>query len=396
MTGDRRAADVLVYGATGRLGRMVSAELGRRGVRFGVAGRDRAALDAIARRTGAASCRWSSGLEEPDLRRIVEGCHVLVNCAPSTVGELLLRAALDAGVHYTDAAGQQWFIQEAFERYGLTARERGVAVVPACGFDYAIGDCVSRLVAEGQGPLATVRIAYALSGPDVRRNSLTAATHADRRPELVYRSGRWVVAPLLRVSRLRFDFPDLGHRVVTRYGSGEPVTVPRHTEASDVSSFITVSALCPHPALEWAFPYVRPLAALAVRTPLRSLVGSFVGRFPGSRGPRDDVDAAVADPEVPFWIVAEGWRCRSGRRRIGPPDRRGIVWGRHSHALTATLLGASAERLAAGELARVGVLSPAMAFEPSQVLDELAVHGVRWRIEPAPDGSGSSDGPHAS
>src|SRR5687767_6836888 len=100
-----------VYGAAGATGRMVTSELDRAGVDYVGGGRD----------------------DPPE--KLLTGCAVVINCAPAVAtGEPLIRAALDAGVHYVDAAGEQPFIRTVFERYGEDAAGRGVALVPALGF----------------------------------------------------------------------------------------------------------------------------------------------------------------------------------------------------------------------------------------------------------------------
>ena len=66
----------------------------------------------------AASDRRRVDHDAAALERALDGCQVLVNCAPAeAVGQRLVRAALDAGIHYVDAAGEQHHIRSIFERY---------------------------------------------------------------------------------------------------------------------------------------------------------------------------------------------------------------------------------------------------------------------------------------
>ena len=99
--------------------------------------------------------RVASVDDGPSLRALVDGADVLINCAgPFTyAGEPVVRAAIDAGVHYVDSTGEQSFMRMVFDRYGPDAERRGLALVPACGFDYVPGDCIARLVARGHEPL---------------------------------------------------------------------------------------------------------------------------------------------------------------------------------------------------------------------------------------------------
>ncbi len=365
----RETGVIGVYAATGRLGQVVAREIAGRGAPLVLAGRDQGRLRALAAQLPRALARPAPADEPAALRAAAEGCDVLVNCAPPlrSLSEAVARAAVDAGADYLDAAGEQGAIRALFERLDGPARERGVAVVPACGFDYALGDCLARVAAGGLEPVDRITVAYALDSTDTRRGSLRGAVESDHAGELVYRARRWRPAPAAGVSRATFDFPGTGRRTVTRYGSGEILTVPRHTDVDTVESFITVEALAPHPLLAPALPYLRPLAAMALRTPLRrplrAAVRSLQRRHGGPAG-------AAADPGSAFTVAAV---ARSGGAR-GCAYARGV----HTQRLTAVILAEAAGRLAGGGPRRAGVLSAAAAFDPGGFLDALAAEGVEW------------------
>src|SRR5262249_2332484 len=147
-------------------------------------------------------------------------------------GRAVIDAALAAGVHYVDASGEQAFLREVFESCDLEARRRRVAIVPAMGFDYAVGDCLSRLTARNQGALDELIVAYVIEGSEVAGNSLESALSAEapsgrpRGHEVVYRKGAWHRVPF-EIDSASFVFPDpIGKRQMSRYGSGEVITVP--------------------------------------------------------------------------------------------------------------------------------------------------------------------------
>ena len=62
------------------------------------------------------------------------------------------RAAVETSTHYLDTTGEQPYMKMAFERYGPGAADAEVAVIPAMGFDYAVGDCIARLASSGHEP----------------------------------------------------------------------------------------------------------------------------------------------------------------------------------------------------------------------------------------------------
>jgi short subunit dehydrogenase-like uncharacterized protein len=361
-----------VYGATGMLGRLVTARFDRAGAPTTVIGRSQAAVDRLApaatlHRTAVAAIDDPAALEQA-----IDGCQVLVNCAPAApCGERLVRAALDAGIHYVDAAGEQQHIRTLFERYDDEATQCDAAVVPALGFDYAIGDCLAHLAAQSHQPARDVVIAYAIEGSKANGNDAQAAATAAK--EVVYRDGRWRTVPF-ELDRAWFTFPDpVGPRQMSRYGSGEVITVPHHVKTQAVSTLITSTALCPYPALLPVFPFVRPIVGLVRRTPARAVLAAVAGVLGRSKSRDADTTAEGAAPsrdDRRFMIAAEV-------HSLAGSTGRAVAVGGNFLDVTAAILAQGALWLAEGSVV-AGVHSAATAFEPHALLDALAADGVTW------------------
>jgi short subunit dehydrogenase-like uncharacterized protein len=369
---------IAVYGATGMLGRLVTARFDRAGAATTLIGRSETALSGlptsgVPRQTAVASIDDAAALE-----RALEGCQVLVNCAPAeAVGERLVRAALDAGIHYVDAAGEQHHIRNIFENYDEEATQCDVAVVPALGFDYAIGDCLAHLAAQSHQPASDVVIAYAVDGSEVSSNSLHAAATTTTGREVVYRDGRWRTVPF-ELDRAWFEFPNpIGRRRMSRYGSGEVITVPHHVKTQSVSTLITSTSLCPYPLLLPVFPVIRPVVGLMRRTPARAIFNLVAATLGGSRKP------AVAANDVPTMVNAappsddRRFMVAAEVHAVSGSTGRAVAIGGNFHEVTAAILTQGALWLAAGSVV-AGVHSPATAFEPHALLDSLAADGVVW------------------
>jgi short subunit dehydrogenase-like uncharacterized protein len=238
------------------------------------------------------------------------------------------------------------------------------------GFDYALGDCIARTAARRHEPLSELRLAYGITGAGVGPNSVRHAADTPHTGEVVYRDGRWRRAPL-GVQRWRFTFPDpIGPQRMTRYGSGEIVTVPRHTKTAAVSCWIAVRSLSPHPALDPFFPYLRPIVSVALRSPLRRLVQLATRRVP--------VPDAFHDPsqqQDSRFAVAAIARGQDGA--VG----RAMVSGSDFHRVTAATLAYGARMMADHRFSRSGALAPAAAFDAEALLDALGSVGVTWRRE---------------
>jgi short subunit dehydrogenase-like uncharacterized protein len=352
---------IVLYGATGYTGRQVARELARRGLDHVLSGRDPAKL---ARLEGAPT-RAAALDDDRTLRELLEPADVVINCAgPFTLaGDALIRAAVATRTHYADSTGEQPFIKMAFDRHARTAERAGVALVPALGFDYAPGDCIARLAADGLEPLEEVVIAYAVDDFGMSRGTLKSALEMMKGGDVVYADERWRPAPG-GIFRATFDFPEpIGPQPMSRFASGEVITVPHHTRTRNVTALMATRMIAPGP-LATVVPYVMPGLALTLRTPLRGLLGRAASLLP--EGPSEEKQRTAR-----FTVVAQA-RSASGA------TRQGVVRGSDVYGLTAATLAHGAALMSAPGFDRSGALGPAAAFDPAAFLDHLRDHGLSW------------------
>jgi len=166
MCGDRDF-DVIVFGATGFVGRLVAGYLAHHapgGLRIGLAGRSEAGLRAVRAQLPEAASGWSLVLAEStdarSLARLANAARVVV----STVGPYrrhglaLVEACAAAGTHYADLAGELLFMRESIDRYDAVAARTGARIVHCCGVDSVPSDLGVLLLhqaaaADGAGDL---------------------------------------------------------------------------------------------------------------------------------------------------------------------------------------------------------------------------------------------------
>ena len=395
---------IVIYGATGNLGQRVAFELIALGAKVRLGGRDtqklRAASADLARRTGWQGHWQAATLDDAaGLRTLLKGCRVIVNAGPTADGgHQLIETAIDTGTHYIDAAGSQPYIHHVFEHYGPAAERRGAALVPAFGFDYALGDCLVYIVARSDlttsdhptsppiawrpdtgatlrdmRPARQVVIGYAIEGSDVSANSLQFAAETRGGGELFYESGAWTPARL-GIYRRTVDFPaPFGRQPMARYAAGEIVTVPRHTPTQAVTTLITARSLVPHPALIPIFPYLRPLVALARRTPARHLLRLALD-LRSALAPATPDAPGSALPQPPRFAIVVEVDGHDGARRYG------VVQGGDFHQVTVATLALGARALAAPTFNGRGALPPAAAVQPEQLLTDLRKYEVAWHL----------------
>ncbi len=360
---------IAVYGATGYTGRLVAAELQRRGADYVLAGRSASKLGALAAELGEDVRTVPVSLDDPaGLRSLLEPCAAVIACAgPFTLhGEPVLAAAVDTGTHYLDTTGEQPYIRMTFDRYGQPAERAGSIVVSAMGFDYVPGDMIASLTAEGLEPLDEIVLAYNVRGFGATHGTMLSALEMMRGGDVEYRDGQWRAASQ-RADRGTWEFPPpVGRKRMVRYPAGEQITVPRHVDTRNVTTIVSATTLIPNRRVASAAPVVMPAFQLAMRTPVRRVLGSLVSRLP--EGP-DEVERKASR----FVVVCE---ARSGSRRS-----RGTIMGPDVYGLTAFTTVEGALRAAAPGYDRSGALAPAQAFDPRDYLDALARFGVSYELE---------------
>jgi short subunit dehydrogenase-like uncharacterized protein len=361
---------VAVYGATGYTGKLVAAELHRRGAEFVLAGRNAQKLEVVAEDVGGAPFEAVDIADEAGLRALLEPCAAVIACAgPFQLhGEPVLAAAAASGTHYVDTTGEQPFMRKVFDEYGERFREAGAAAATAMGFDYVPGDMIAGLTAAGLGPLDDLKLAYWTKGFGASRGTTASALGAIRGGDFEWRDGELRPADQ-SVGRGSWEFGgEVGSQRMVRYPAGEQITVPRHVETRNVHTVLNASTVAPHPRLAFAAPVLMPAVRLALRTPLKRAVDAAVSRLPEGPEPEDRRKSR-------FQIDCEAV--------AGSERRRGTITGRDVYGLTARTTVEAALRMAAPGYERTGALAPSEAFDAEDYLAAMGAAGIEWEVEAA-------------
>ena len=143
VSGDREL-DVVVFGATGFVGRLVAGYLADHappGARIGLAGRSEQRLADLRARLGSAasSCPLlvADSADPASLMALARAARVIA----TTVGPYrreglaLVEACASAGTDYADLTGEVLFMRESIDRYHGVAAGTGARIVHSCGFD---------------------------------------------------------------------------------------------------------------------------------------------------------------------------------------------------------------------------------------------------------------------
>lgn len=419
MTGAARDLDVVLFGATGFVGRLTAHHLAQEaptGLRIGLAGRSRERLEAVRAELGPAASDWPLLVVDATDEAAVADLAARTRVVVTTVGPYakygvgLVAACAAAGTHYLDLTGEVLFVHRSIAANHETARRTGARIVHACGFDSVPSDLGVLLAAEaaradgatiGRTHLAVRSMKGGFSGGTVdsartqaiemRTDPATRRVAADpwalaeggRPPRTGSRSRRGGVAGVLdrvvAASPVRRE-GDTGHftgpfvmaafntRIVARsasllhYGDGF-----RYAEYSDYGSG-------PKGAVTASVVSAGLLAGLAGMAfgPTRALLDRVLPA-PGE-GPSE---AAMAAGRFRMEVTAEGSDGRRYRALVAAPYDPG-------YSGTAVMLGQAALALAEDDPGlpdAAGVLTPATALA-HPLVERLRAH--RFTLEAGP------------
>lgn len=150
---DEKDLDLVVFGATGFTGRRAVRHLARHapaGLRWGVAGRDRVALE----RLGAGVPVLVADVTDPvALAAVVARTRVVLNMAGPfrRLGDPVVAACIEHSAHYCDISGETARIRDLVDRHQETARRAGVKIVCFAGASSAPADLAVLLLEQELG-----------------------------------------------------------------------------------------------------------------------------------------------------------------------------------------------------------------------------------------------------
>jgi len=386
VSGDREL-DVVVFGATGFVGRLVAGYLADHappGVRIGLAGRSEQRLADIRARLGGAASSWpllvADSADHASLAALARAARVIA----TTVGPYrqqglaLVEACASAGTDYADLTGEMLFIRESIDRCHGVAAGTGARIVHSCGFDSIPSDLGVLLLhhaarGDDAGELEdTTLVVTALRG-GVSGGTLASGMGQWDEMRADTAARRLVVDPYA-LSPDRAAEPDLGDqcdrhdadlgiwvgpfimaglntRVVRRSNALHGWAYGRRFRYREVTGFGSGPA-APVQAAAVAAGVTALTAGLAF-PPSRALLGTVLPR-PG-QGPGDKTRRSG------YFRIQIHTRTSAGMRYLGKIEARGDP----GYAATSVMLGESALCLAQDRNRlpdRAGVLTPATAM----------------------------------
>jgi short subunit dehydrogenase-like uncharacterized protein len=162
-----RDLDLVVFGASGFVGRLLAAHLAAAapdGLRIGLAGRSADRLDAVRAGLPERAADWPLVVADVQDAGSLAALAGRARVVATTVGPYqrhglpLVAACATAGTDYVDLTGEVLFVRQSIDRWHTVAVESGARIVHACGFDSVPSElgvllCAEQAAAEGAGTL---------------------------------------------------------------------------------------------------------------------------------------------------------------------------------------------------------------------------------------------------
>ena len=184
MTAEQREFDIVLYGATGFVGKLTAEYLARSGgdARIALAGRSPDKLLAVRESLGESAQSWpiltADASSPSSLNDMAARTRVVVTTVGpySRYGLPLVAACAAAGTDYADLTGEATFVRQSIDDYHKEAVDTGARIVHACGFDSIPSDMsvfalYRRAQQDGAGELGDTNfVLRGCSGGRIRRH----------------------------------------------------------------------------------------------------------------------------------------------------------------------------------------------------------------------------------
>lgn len=166
MAASQREFDVVLYGATGFVGKLTADYLSKTapGARIALAGRSTDRILAVRETLGESAREWPIIAADADSPSTLNALAARTQVVVTTVGPYakyglpLVAACAAAGTDYADLTGESNFIRDSIDHYHKQAIDTGARIVHSCGFDSIPSDLTvyalyRRILADGAGAL---------------------------------------------------------------------------------------------------------------------------------------------------------------------------------------------------------------------------------------------------
>ncbi len=358
---------IVVFGATGYTGHLIVEALIKRKINPVIAGRNRDSLEKMSQRLGNLEIAIADINEPESVQRLVQKGDVLVSAVGPFIlyGKTAVEAAIAAGAHYIDSTGEPYFIQQISERYGAKAKEAGLILLTACGYDYVPGNCAGAVALERAGQSAVqIDIGYYLTGGlDLSQGTKSSIICSVMEPGIFWNKGKYINK--YGGTKLRhFKFKGKSRPGIS-VASSEHIFLPEHfTHLNEVNVYLGWFGI-----VSYVFHLNAMISSIAFKIPgFNSMLKSIMTRVIQSRGEGPGSEKRL---ETGSHIIAIAYD--SERHELAKAELIGL----NGYTFTADMIAIMAENVANGQVEGTGALGPVQALGLKKLINACEEAGLK-------------------
>jgi short subunit dehydrogenase-like uncharacterized protein len=336
----KRPSRIMIYGATGFTGGLVTEAARTLPCEFVLGGRDAGRLERTARPLGLRACAFALG-EPAETANALANVDLVLNAAGpfGATAVPLMAACVETGTHYLDVAGEL-SVFAAAHRYDAAARQRGIMLMPGVGFTIAASDCLAAHAAAVLPGAKYLRLGFSQPAK-LSRGSLRTVVAELRGRVAIRRAGRLSSISAGTLER-EFDYGQ-GPQSSAALSFADVFTAYFTTGIPNIESYLEANAL-----VRFTGPFLGQLTEVLRLTPFHPVMGVGLAGWPRMFPPQSD---RPVHHQVIVAEVEDSWRR----------TRRVMMWTSDGYSFTASAAAEIMKRALAGELAS-GFQTPARLY----------------------------------
>ncbi|XP_045449540.1 saccharopine dehydrogenase-like oxidoreductase [Melitaea cinxia] len=411
--------DLIIFGATGYTGKNAVKELCRvlknnafTGLTWGVAGRSESKLDDVLREVSKKTEEDLSSIrkviadvsDEKSLTDMCLQCKVIVNCCGPyrNYGEPVVKAAIEAKTHYVDVSGEPEFMETMQLFYNERAREAGVYIISACGFDSIPNDMgVIFLQQNFGGTVNSVESYLTVMAP---KNPSGGYINYGTWETLVYSLANYSMLSKLRKKLYPTPMPDFKPKLTRRrllHSHNSAYTLPfpgsdgavvyrtqrslyehESQRPAQFKAYVTFPSL--FMGLKTLFGAI-VLYLMSMLSCTRALLLRYPRLFSGGTVSRTEPsETDVQETRFYFELLAEGW-AGDDADLTSPPNKTmtaKVTGSNPGYGATVVALLFSAIMILREQdkMPKCGVLTPGYAYRKTSIIQHLNENNLKFEI----------------
>ena len=152
----REKLDIVVYGSTGFTGSLCVKYLKENypDIKFAIGGRNKEKLQAVSDKYSL-DCKIfiADGDDSAALDKITSATKVVLSTAGPfhRYGSKMVASCVKNSTHYVDITGENFWVREMIAKHHEEAKQKGLRIIPACGYDSIPSDLGAFFAAKSFG-----------------------------------------------------------------------------------------------------------------------------------------------------------------------------------------------------------------------------------------------------